>query len=262
MTSFPMQSTYRTGEAVRQARATDTPGSRGLLDRTNVGPSERLVSGLGGAALAAYGLSRGNLAGLALAVAGGALAWRGATGHCGMYEALGVDTSGKDRVGYPPAYEGVLVRKTFTVNRTPAECYAFWRDFENLPRFMTHLESVRVIDERHSHWVARAPLGRSVSWDAEVLNDRPDELIAWQSIGDSDVRNAGSVAFRPAPQGRGTEVTVELSYEPPAGTVGRWIAWMLGEEPEAQVREDLRHFKQVMEAGEIPTVAGQPSCRE
>jgi uncharacterized membrane protein len=258
MTTHSHQAVARRAErTIRQARAAEGPRRK----HTNVGPTERLVSGLGGAALAAYGLSRGSLSGLAVALAGGALAWRGATGFCSVYHALGVDTSGKDRVGYPEPYEGVMVRHTVTVNRSPEDCYDFWRKFENFPRFMTHLVSVRAIDDHHSHWEARAPLGRAVAWDAETINDLPGQRIAWRSIGEPDVRNAGSVAFRRAPGNRGTEVTVELSYEPPAGTLGRWLDWTFGEEPEIQVREDLRRFKQLMEAGEIPTTTGQTSCR-
>jgi uncharacterized membrane protein len=228
--------------------------SEGLASEVNVGEVERWLSGVGGAALLAYGLKRGTLGGAALALLGGALLYRGVTGHCDAYEALNVSTAGKSRIGWGgDVHRGLLVRKTYTINRTPEDCYRFWRDFENLPRFMSHLESVRNLEGNRSHWVARAPVG-TVSWDAELINDRPNELIAWRSVEGSDIDNAGSVRFRPAPGGRGTEVTVELNYEPPAGRLGVTIAKLLGEEPEQQVREDLRHFKQIMEAGEIPTV--------
>ncbi|TMC89174.1 MAG: SRPBCC family protein, partial [Chloroflexi bacterium] len=139
--------------------------------------------------------------------------------------------------------------------------YRFWRNFENLPRFMEHLKSVTVIDNKHSHWVARAPAGTSVEWDAEIINERENELIAWRSVGDATIGNAGSVHFTPAPGGRGTEVKVVLEYDPPAGRAGVIMARLFGEEPDQQVREDLRHFKEIMEAGEIPTTEGQPSGR-
>jgi len=126
---------------------------------------------------------------------------------------------------------------------------------------MRHLQSVQILGENRSRWTARGPLGKNVSWDAEVINDKPNELIAWRSVEGSDIHNAGSVRFRPGPNGRGTEVTVELNYEPPAGMVGATIARLFGESPEVQVREDLRRFKQLMEAGEIPTVEGQTSGR-
>jgi uncharacterized membrane protein len=123
---------------------------------------------------------------------------------------------------------------------------------------MDHLESVRILDGKRSHWVAKAPLGTSVEWDAEIINEEANELIGWRSLEGADVPNAGSVRFRPAPGGRGTEVRVNLEYNPPTGKLGAAFAKLLGEEPERQVEEDLRRFKQWMEAGEIPTTAGQP----
>jgi len=182
-----------------------------------------------------------------------------------MYEALGVDTAeGKDWLAAGrDVHRGVKVRRSFTIGRSPEECYRSWRDLERLPRFMTHLISVLIVDERRSHWVAKAPAPwGQVEWDAEIIADTPNELISWRSLRDADVDNAGSVRFRPAPGDRGTEVTVELNYEPPAGQLGITLARLFGEEPRQQIEDDLRHFKQLMEAGEIPTVAGQPSCRE
>jgi uncharacterized membrane protein len=148
------------------------------------------------------------------------------------------------------------VQKTLTVNRPLEEVYSFWRNFENFPRFMRHIESVRVIDERRSHWTAKGPAGMTVEWEAEITSERPNELISWRSLEGSDVTNSGRVTFRPAPGNRGTEVRVEIEYSPPAGALGRAIAWMFGEEPEQQVREDLRRFKQLMETGEIPISEG------
>ena len=149
--------------------------------------------------------------------------------------------------------------RSVTINRPRAELFRFWRDFENLPRFMKHLESVTKIDDTRSHWVAKAPLGRSVEWDAEITDEMESELIAWQSTQRADIENAGSVRFVDAPGGRGTEVKVNLRYEAPGGLVGATFAKIFGEAPEQQVREDLRHFKQIMEVGEAPTVAGQPA---
>jgi uncharacterized membrane protein len=143
------------------------------------------------------------------------------------------------------------VHKSLTVNRSPDEVYAFWRNFENLPRFMEHLESVSITDERHSHWTARAPGGTSVEWDAEITEDQPGRLIAWRSLQDADVANRGIVRFLPAPGGRGTEVHVELRYDPPAGKLGTIVAKLFGEEPGQQVDRDLRRFKQVLETGEL-----------
>lgn len=145
----------------------------------------------------------------------------------------------------------ILTETAVTVNRPPAEAYRFWRDLENLPSFMAHLESVRVDDGNRSHWVARGPAGRSVEWDAEIVDDRPEELITWRSLPGTRVPNCGRVRLRPAPGDRGTEVRVELAYAPPAGSLGRRVAKLFGEEPEQQIRDDLRRFKQVLEAGEV-----------
>lgn len=143
------------------------------------------------------------------------------------------------------------VTKAITVNRPPEEVYRFWRQFDNLPRFMSHLESVQVLDERRSHWKAKAPAGKTVEWDAQITEDIPNELIAWESLEGADVANAGSVRFAPAPGGRGTELTVQMRYDPPAGPLGTIVARLFGEEPGQQVDGDLRRFKQVLETGEV-----------
>ncbi|MFG1889344.1 SRPBCC family protein [Micromonospora sp. NPDC049051] len=145
-----------------------------------------------------------------------------------------------------------------TVNRSPAEAYRFWRDLENLPRFMSHLESVRAEDLRRSHWTARGPAGRRVEWDAEIIDDQPNRSLAWRSMPGTRVPNAGRVRFVPAPGDRGTEVRVRLRYAPPAGALGRAVAKLFGEEPEQQVRDDLRRFKQVVETGEVVRSEGSP----
>ncbi|MEH1100889.1 SRPBCC family protein [Micromonospora sp. CPCC 205561] len=145
-----------------------------------------------------------------------------------------------------------------TVNRSPTEAYRFWRDLENLPTFMSHLESVRAEDLRRSHWTARGPAGRRIEWDAEIVDDQPNRSIAWRSLPGTRVPNAGRVRFVPAPGDRGTEVRVRLRYAPPAGALGRAVAKLFGEEPEQQVRDDLRRFKQVVETGEVVRSEGSP----
>jgi uncharacterized membrane protein len=154
------------------------------------------------------------------------------------------------------ADRAVRVEEVVTINRGVHEVYEFWRQFENFPRFMRHLESVERLDGRRSRWRATGPGGLTVTWDAETLEDREDEWIAWRSLPGSRVQNSGSVRFAPAPGARGAEVRVQLQYTPPAGAFGRGIAWLFGEEPEQQVRDDLRRFKQLMETGEIPLSDG------
>jgi len=143
------------------------------------------------------------------------------------------------------------VKKVITINKPPADLYQFWHDFENLPRFMEHLEAVRVTEGKRSHWTTKGPAGTKVEWDAEVVDDRPNELIAWRSLDGAAVDNAGTVRFTPAPGGRGTEVHVELRYDPPGGALGATVAKLFGEDPTQQVPDDLRHFKQMMETGEL-----------
>jgi uncharacterized membrane protein len=145
----------------------------------------------------------------------------------------------------------IQVRGAITVDRPLHDVYQFWRDFENLPRFMRHLEEVRSEGGGRSHWRAAAPAGTSVEWDARLVDDRPNERISWRSIEGSDIPNEGEVRFRPAPGEQGTEVVVDLAYQPPAGKLGAVVAKLFGEEPSQQVAGDLRRFKQVMEAGEV-----------
>ena len=154
--------------------------------------------------------------------------------------------------------EGRLrIQKVITINRSPEDLYNYWRKFENLPQIMRHLERVEKIDERRSHWVVRAPAGATVEWDAELTADEPGRRIAWSSLDGARVRNYGSVQFVAQPFNRGTEVQVDLEYIPPAGIVGAVLARFFGEEPDIQVKEDLRLFKQMMETGEIATTKGQ-----
>ncbi|HYN84343.1 MAG TPA: SRPBCC family protein [Pyrinomonadaceae bacterium] len=229
----------------------------------NVGQTERWASAIGGGALALYGLTRGSMGGVALALIGGSLLYRGFSGHCNVYQAMGYNTAegGENAVASVKGGHGVKVEKSVTIGRSPEELYRYWRNFENLPRFMNHLEQVRVTGEKTSHWVAKGPAGSSVEWDAEVYNEKENEMIAWRSLEGADVDNAGSVHFEPAAGGRGTVVRVVLKYDPPAGKLGAAVARLFGESPEVQIDEDLRRFKQVMETGEAATTQGQSSGR-
>ena len=218
-------------------------------DEINVGKTERILSGVAAAAVAVVGLRRKRLRPFLLPIAG-SLFSRAVSGRCAINRALGRNSAGNDRVSpvaSVPRGEGIKVERSVVVGRPAAEVYQFWRNFENLPRFMDHLASVTVIDENHSHWVAKAPAGLRMEWDATIHNEIENELIAWRSLPGADVNNAGSVHFAPTGDGR-TEVRVVLSYQPPAGKLGAAVAKLLGEEPSQQVEDDLRRFKQVMEA--------------
>ncbi len=244
------------------SRGGSTPQEQNLSRHRNVGEAERWLSLVGGGALAVVGLARGSLSGLALALVGGGLMYRGFTGHCSVYHALGVSTAQEPHgpQASVAAGAGVKVDETITVNRPREELYRFWRNFQNLPRVMTHLEAVMVTGSQRSRWLARAPLGVHVQWEAEVINDRPNELIAWRSLPGSDVDTAGSVHFTQTGSHR-TEVRVVLKYDPPTGQLGAALARWLGAAPEQQIREDLRHFQRAMEAGELSETQGQPAGR-
>ena len=149
-------------------------------------------------------------------------------------------------------HDGIIrTKRSVTVAKPVAEVYAFWKDFENFPSFMRHLESVTVLSEGRSRWVAKAPAGQTVEWEAETVEDVENERISWRSTEGATVYNAGTVSFAEAPGKRGTEVRVEMEYDPPFGKLGSKIAMLFREEPGQQVMDDLRHFKQVMEIGEI-----------
>lgn len=221
--------------------------------KINVSDGERMVSALAGSGLITYGLSKRGVMGAVLSLLGTGLLYRGATGHCHLYSAV-------DKTTAEDPNTRVHVQKSVTINKSQAELYNFWRNFENLPKFMDHLESVTVLDDKRSHWKAKAPLGYTVEWDAEATGEVENERISWHSVEGSEIPNSGVVEFRPTTN-RGTEVRVTLTYEPPAGKLGSWIAWMFGEEPSVQVAEDLRRFKSLMETGLIMKVEGQTSGR-
>lgn len=249
------------GEAPTPTRTEATVARRRWqAAHVNIDEGERWASLVGGSLLLVFGLSRGGRAGAVAAVGGGALIYRAARGHSQLYEALGLASAPTHVAPVTNLMHrrGITVRRAITINKPVEEVYAFWRDFENLPRFMQHLESVVRDDDRRSHWVARAPAGRRVEWDAEIVEERPNELIAWRSLAGADVRNAGTVAFERGPGGRGTTIRVSLAYAPPGGKLAAVIAKLFGEEPGQQVDDDLRRLKQLMEAGEVPTLEGQP----
>ena len=253
------------------AMATSIPMSETGEDRSaaspmnlsvNVGDIERVVSVVGGGALALAGLRNlSSLSGMAMTLIGGSLVFRGVSGHCALYQQLGISSSHRHPATGVPAQHGRKIEKRMVINRPPEEVYRYWRNFENLPRFMEHLETVEQTGPNRSKWVAKGPLGTHVEWEAEIINERPNELIAWRSIEGSQVDTAGSVHFERAPGGRGTDVRVSLKYDPPAGKLGITIAKLFGQEPEQQISADLARLKQVLEAGEVATTSGQPSGR-
>ncbi len=227
--------------------------------RVNVGPIERGLSVAAGLAGIYFVLSRRpNIKiGLPMAVDAGYMIYRGATGHCLLYQMLEIDRSQEGN-------KGIQAQRAVTVNVPRDQLYRIWRNFENLPRFMKHLQRVDVDEAtggRRSHWVAKAPFGRDIAWDAEITEDRENELISWRSLPGSLVNSTGTVRFMDATNTLGTIVHVMMQYNPPGGSLGAVIARFFGEEPGQQLRSDLRNFKMMMETGEIASVEGQPSGR-
>jgi uncharacterized membrane protein len=155
------------------------------------------------------------------------------------------------------------VVESILINRSPEELYSFWREFQNLPQFMVHLDSVKIMaDPRRSHWIAKGPAGKKVEWDAELVEDKKNESISWRTVGPAQVRHSGKVQFLRAPGNRGTIIRVAMEYNPPGGVLAIAFARLFGKEPGQQVEDDLRHLKQLMETGSIPTTKGQPAGRQ
>jgi uncharacterized membrane protein len=252
-------------EVLSNHNTRDSLRSNGSDSGVNVGNIERAACAIAGGALAAYGLKRRTAGGLVLTLAGAALLHRGATGHCNTYQALGITTAGSEDQKAPEQHAGIArdvhVEKSIVIDKPAEELYAFWREFENLPRFMDHLESVNSVGFNRWHWVAKGPVGTRPEWDAEIYNEKPNELIAWRSL-DGNVTNAGSVRFEPAPGERGTQVKVVLNYNAPGGKVSALLAKVFGHEPGQMIEGDLRRLKELFERGQITRVESRPSTAQ
>lgn len=200
----------------------------------------RMISGAAGGALVLLGLKKRGVLGLGMAAIGSYLAYRAATGNDPVMEAAGL-------TGSPTTAKPIFVEHSVVIDRSTQQVYDYWRKLENLPHIMSHLEAVSVVDERRSRWVANAPLGTHVEWEAEIVNDKPGERIGWHSLPGATVDNAGSVQFESLPDNN-TRVHVALSYRPPAGPLGAAVAKLFGEEPSQQIAEDLQKFKIAFES--------------
>lgn len=219
----------------------------------NISNVERALSLAAGGVIIGYALTksrRENISLGAVTTATGLIA-RGVTGYCPVSAVAGRNTHERSTRAALAGSRGVHVRETIIIDRPAPELFRFWRDFANLPRFMDHLEEVEVRSPTRSVWTAKAPAGMSVKWEAEIINEIEGELIGWQSTENADVATAGSVRFVPA-AGLSTEIIVHLQYEPPAGRLGSWVAWLFGEEPSQQIRADLQRLKTLLENREAP----------
>lgn len=220
----------------------------------NVGDSDRRISLAAGAGSLLYGLRRGGLFGLALSAVGGLFIYRGASGHCPMFARIHHSSVRPGDRGLFGEHAGPLHFTTgLTIRRSPEELYQFWRGFTRLPEFMKYIKEVRPSAGERTHWVAEIPRAGRVEWEAEVVRDVPNESISWRSVEGSDVPQQGEIRFRPGPDGKGTEVELDIRYEPPAGKLGKTFSGLLNTLTKEAAREDLRRFKRLMETGEIPT---------
>jgi len=231
------------------------------LGDVNVGKNERLASVLGGAGLALLGLRQRGVGGALLGLAGAALIGRGASGHCPVYQAVGAtSTSGRPARRLRAEEDvdsGVSVHASTVVSRTPEETYAIWRDFTQAPRYMDRIAAVEILDETRSRWTATGPMGRSWTWESQVVEDSPGELIAWESLPGSELPNRGWVQFLLAGSDRRqTEVRYFVEFDPPGGVIGDAIANAFHDAPREMIRGDLRRFRAMVEAGDV-AAAGQ-----
>jgi uncharacterized membrane protein len=222
----------------------------------NVGDPERVLSVLSGSALAIYGLQRRDLRGLALVGLAAALVRRGASGHCDVYGALGVSTANDvtSNAATVNARRAIKIERSITIERPRESLYAIWRDFEHLPEYVPEIESVRVLGNGRSHWTACLPGGKRVEWNSEIVNDIPNGLIAWKTVGHPDIAHAGSVHFTEAPGGRRTKMRVVIDYEPPGGRLGMLVAAftrLFGQSPDSKLGEGLSRFRTQVEAAAV-----------
>lgn len=219
----------------------------------NVGSSERIIStGLGGL-LVANGILRGRLPGLLMTAIGGALLYRGLTGHCALYQQLGIDTTATE--GERSAVKGLKIEDSVTIHRPAQELYDIWTRWEQLPEILPHIEHVKDLGNGRTRWTARGPLGATLSWEAEVINQDPGRMVAWQSLSGGDVDTAGSVHFN-ATGANTTHMTVSMQYHPPGGRLSAVLAEFLGVGLDRRLREDLHRFKHSMESKVEPGAQG------
>jgi uncharacterized membrane protein len=229
---------------------------------TAYGDVERWGTAMMAASLLAFGLSRRSVPGVLVAAGAIPLAYRSLARQPPRYLRSRRRYSRGDTRAALAGERGIHVRESVRLEKPLAEVYRFWRRFENLPRFMTHLEQVIDLGNGRSHWIARGPAGMRVEWDAEIINEVENRVIGWRSLPGADVVMAGSVTFAAARQGRSTQVSVHLQYAPPAGRLGSAVATVVGREPSQTIREDLRRFKRILEAGEVPKASlSQPRAQ-
>ncbi|HEX4207099.1 MAG TPA: SRPBCC family protein [Ktedonobacteraceae bacterium] len=231
--------------------------------KVNVNQVERIVSAVLGGVLVTRSLTRRWLGGVAMAVGGGALLYRGISGHSYLYQTLGVNTAtGRKQYGTRAVNGATDVERAITIEKPANDLYRFWRDPQNLAQIMGDFVEVTKVSEDRMHWRLRSPFAQNVEWDTQIVEDHPGELLRWKSLDGTALSGEGSVSFHPAPQDWGTEVTLHLHYDRPGGALGgNMIAKRLGIVPGIFAEKVLRRFKSLIETGEIPTLEHNPAAR-
>jgi uncharacterized membrane protein len=228
----------------------------------NVGRPERMASAALGGALIVLGFRRRSPGGAAMALLGGGLLYRGVSGHCRLYQALGRSTAGYRDRAPSGAPDGTLeIERSITIGKTAEELYHFWRQPNNLSRIMGHFAEITSENGGRMRWKVRGPFGRVMEWDAQTVEERPGEFLLWESLEGADLPNVGMVRFRPAPAGQGTEVSLHFNFIPPGGALGAAALGLLDLAPKMVAGKALRRFKSLVETGEIPTLERNPSAR-
>jgi len=238
------------------------PQSLQVETNVNMTGTERNASTIGGTLLLGAALMRRGWMGLGLGALGAALLYQGGTGISHIYKMLNVNRAVNNPTAAVsvPHQQGKHATASITINRPVEEVFAFWRNFHNLPRFMTHLQSVEVQDDTRSQWSIKGPGGTTITWGAEIINVEPNTVIGWRTLENPYVNHAGSVRFKSAPQNQGTEVRVEMEYLPVGGAAGMMVANLLGYSPQQSMMESLRRLKQLLEVGTFSTTEGQSSA--
>jgi uncharacterized membrane protein len=243
MLDTPLQTTRATGIPPTAVRSSG-----------QISSEARVLSAAAGAVLMLLGLKRGGGGGLLTAAAGGALIARGVSGYCPATARLGGNNPVEKQVAQAFQWKSAAtVSRSVTIRKPVEEIYRAWKDVANYPRFMDNIDSVTDLGTGRLRWAAKGPLGHNIEWETETIQDEPNASLSWKSVNGSDYNTSGTVTFKPAPGDRGTEVTLMLAYEPPAGQVGRAVAALFGVSPTHQARQNLISFKQLMETGEIAT---------
>jgi uncharacterized membrane protein len=227
----------------------------------NVGIAERLASMIAGGLLVGWGIRKHSAAGIAGAVVGADLIYRGVRGHCNMYAVLGVNTAGVAKPGSEIRADAPEVRRSITIDRSPEELYEFWRDPINLAHIVAHFAQVTPRPHGITHWRVRGPLKQVLEWDSRYIEEQPGLKLVWETIPGSTFVNRGEITFEPASQGAGSEVRLIMQFEPPLGPVGLGVVKALKMLPRGIAGKSLRRFKSLVETGEVPSLRRNPSGR-